>query len=122
MAATLYGTLTAPKWGTTDETALGIIVSNLQRADDTEETTFTDGAGDVQHVAYHGQNAEITCDFRVASTGYPAEDLVAGTVTLTDTELGGTFIVKGVTNTKAEGAWMSGSMTLREFPEITSLT
>jgi hypothetical protein len=27
-----------------------------------------------------------------------------------------------VTNTKAEGAWMSGSMTLREFPEITSLT
>jgi phosphoribosylamine-glycine ligase len=120
MAATLYGTLTAPKWGTTDEDALGIIVSNLQRADDTEETTFADGDGDIQHVAYHGQNAEITCDFRVAATGYPADDLVGGTVTLTDAELGGTFIVKGVTNTKAEGAWMSGSMTLREFPEITA--
>ena len=120
MSATLYGTLTAPKWGTTDETALGIIVSNLQRADDTEETTFPDGQGDIQHVAYHGQNAEISCDFRVAATGYPATALIAAAVTLTDTELGGTYIVKGVTNTKAEGAWMSGSMTLRDFPEITA--
>ena len=119
MAATLYGTLTAPKWGTTDEDALGIIVSNLQRADDTEETTFPNGQGDVMHVAYHGQNAELTCDFRVAATGYPSDDLVGGTVALTDAEFAGTYIVKGVTNTKAEGAWMSGSMTLRDFPEIT---
>lgn len=119
MSATLYGTLSAPKWGTTDETALGIIVSNLNRNDEVEESTFPNGQGDIVHVGYHGQNGELSCDFRVTAAGYPADDLVGSTVTLTDAEMGGTYIVKSVANTKAEAAWMSGSMTLRDFPEIT---
>lgn len=114
MPATLYGQLTNPVWGTADETA--IIVDRMERAADAEEATLPDGQGDIQHVAYHGENSTFTCDFKVKDTGFPADTLVGSTFTIANnTQFAGTYIVKSVTNTKTAADWMSGSMTLRYF-------
>lgn len=122
MAATLYGTLSAPLWGTTDETALGIIVTKLEKVTDAEETTMPNGQGDIVHVAYHGAGDEYTCEFKVQAAGYPAAALVATTVTLVDTVFAGTYIVKTVSNVKEQGQFMGGSMTLRNWAGVTTTT
>jgi hypothetical protein len=112
--------LLAPKFGTTDQGS--IILSSLERKADAEETTLPNGQGDIVEAAYHGMNSEITCEFKVHDTGYPDDALVGGIITITDTELGGTYIVKSVSNTKAQGEFMGGNMTLRRFPSITVMT
>jgi hypothetical protein len=115
MAVALYGTLAAPKWGCTDEGSLGIVVTNFDRTTEREETLLNNGQDDVVHAAYHAEATESTCDFKVANTGYPSDDLVGGTVTITDTEFAGEYIVRAVTNTKTSTDFMTGSMTLRSF-------
>jgi hypothetical protein len=116
MAVALYGTLTAPKWGCTDESSLGIIVTNFDKTTEREEALLNNGQNDVVHAAYHAQASEATCDFKVANTGYPDEDLVGSSVTITDTEFGGKYIVRSVGNTKTSTDFMTGTMTLRAFP------
>jgi hypothetical protein len=117
MSATLYGSL-VPKFGTTNETSLGIYVSRLRRTDDTDEKLLTDGDGDIMHAAYSGSHGTLEGDFKVVNTGYPAAALVASTLTLTDAEFAGTYIVKTVSNEKTEADWMTGSFTLRQFAGI----
>jgi hypothetical protein len=115
MAVALYGTLAAPKWGCTDEGSLGIIVTNFDKTTEREETLLNNGQNDVVHAAYHAEATEATCDFKVANTGYPDEDLVGGVVTITDAQFAGTYIVRSVGNTKTSTDFMTGSMTLRAF-------
>jgi phosphoribosylamine-glycine ligase len=115
MAVALYGTLTAPKWGCTDESNLGIIITNFDLNTEREETTLNSGQNDIVHVAYHAEAGEATCDFKVAATGYPDADLVGAAVTITDPEFAGKYIVRSVGNTKTSTDFMTGSMTLRIF-------
>ena len=115
MAVALYGTLTAPKWGCTDESSLGIIITNFDKTTEREETTLGSGQNDIVHVAYHAEASEATCDFKVSNAGYPDEDLVGGVVTITDAEFSGKYIVRSVGNTKTSTDFMTGSMTLRMF-------
>jgi hypothetical protein len=117
MAAILYGSLSNPIWGTTCETALGIIVTNLTETTTREINELSDCDGDIQHIALYGQKSEFTCDFKVSATGFPDRDLVGSTVVLTDTEMGGTYIVTEVENNKAQNDWMGGSMKLVVYPE-----
>jgi hypothetical protein len=116
MAVALYGTLTAPKWGCTDESSLGIIVTNFDKTTEREETLLNNGQNDVVHAAYHAAASEATCDFKVANTGYPSDALVGAAVTITDPEFADVYIVRSVTNTKTSTDFMTGSMTLRAFP------
>lgn len=115
MAVALYGTLTAPKWGCTDEASLGIVITNFDKTTEREETLLNNGQNDVVHAAYSAEATEATCDFKVANVGYPDEDLVGGSVVITDTEFAGTYIVRSVGNTKTNTDFMTGSMTLRSF-------
>lgn len=117
MSAILYGSLSSPKWGTTCEDALGIIVTNLSETTTRETNELSDCVGDIQHVALFGQKSEYTCDFKVSATGYPTRELVGATVVLTDDELGGTYIVTEVSNEKIQNDWMGGSMKLIVYPE-----
>jgi hypothetical protein len=122
MAATLYGTLTAPRWGTQAEGELKIIVTGLSKTTDAEETLQTDETGDIVHAAYHGKNDEASCEFTVADDGYPASGLVAAAIVLNDTDIGGSYIVKTVENAKTNDGFMTGTMTLRWFPGFSTTT
>ena len=116
--ATLYGTLAAPKFGTTDET--GIIVETGSKTTASEKVNLADGAGAIKHVALHGKETELSVDFTVKATGYPDEALVDGTITISDTELAGKYIVQSVGNTKTKNAFMTGSMTLYKYDDFPS--
>jgi hypothetical protein len=118
--ATLYGTLTAPKFGCTDETA--IIIESHDANHDSDEILLRNGQNDIAHAAYTGINEESTVNFAVKATGYPSSSLVGATIVLADSEVGGTFIVKSVSNVKNQAEFMKGSMSLRRFPDFSYTT
>lgn len=122
MAVILHGTLTAPHWGCTDEDGLGILLIADEATFAREETLLANGQSDVVHAAYHGANTEKNVQFKVQNTGFPASGLEGATIALTDTELGGTFIVREVSNVKNQGEFMGGNMILRTFPNFSLTT
>lgn len=111
MSYTLYGT-TGAIFGTVDQTSY--YLQSLAETGTIEETELTDGGGDVVGAAYHGKKAEITGEFTVRASGYPTTGLLGTTMTITgDSKFAATYIVTGVTNTKNQAGFMTGSFTAR---------
>jgi hypothetical protein len=118
--ATLYGSISLQKFGTTDETA--IIIETSAKSTTSEKATLPNGQGDIVAVGFHGKAIGNEVAFAVQATGYADEDLVEGLITLSDAEVGGVYMVESVTNTKQQNEWFKGSMTLVRYPEWTPTT
>lgn len=111
MAYTLYGT-TGAIFGTVDQTSY--YLQSLAETGSIEEVELTDGGGEIVGAAYHGKKSEISGEFTVRASGYPATTLLGQTMTITgDTKFAATYIVTGVTNTKNQAKFMTGSFTAR---------
>lgn len=111
MSYTQYGT-SGPVFGTVDQTSY--YLQNLAETGSIEEVELTDGGGEIVGAAYHGKKSEITGDFTVRASGYPSTSLLGTTMTISgDSKFAATYIVTGVTNTRTQAGFMTGSFTAR---------
>ncbi|VGO14741.1 hypothetical protein PDESU_03310 [Pontiella desulfatans] len=115
--ATKLATISGVKFGVDQETAYDVIITSISETHSSEETPLKDETGAIVATNIEGIAGELQIDFAIKGTNSLASDALIGTVIsdITDSEFQDEYIVVGVSRVRAEGQWMKGTLTAKNY-------